>query len=222
MNNKTAEHLIIKDLLWRRTAKKYDTSKKISKENLDIIFESLRLSPSSINSQPWKFIVLDSQESKHRMFNTFDDRCRFNQPHIFESSLVILFAYNPNYTITDHAKVVDKSIVDGRLNLEDRENGFRAFVFAELNTDKNGYNANWTKAQLYIALGNLLHSLARLRIDATPIEGIVTELVNKEFSNELDGYQCDLLLAIGYSHEDDVNKKLPKSRLSRESIIKFI
>ena len=223
MNNKTEQHSIIKDLLWRRTAKKYDGLKKISKENLDIIYESLRLSASSINSQPWKFIVLDSNDAKQRMHNAFSsEKCIFNQPHILESSQVIMFAHNPSYTKKNHSIVVDKSILDGRLKQEDRENGFKAFVFAELNTDKNGYNGNWTKAQLYIALGNLLHTLARLRIDATPIEGIDVELVNKEFVKELDGYQCDVLLAIGYSHEEDINKRLPKSRLSRESIIKVI
>ena len=223
MNIKTEQHPVIKDLLWRRTAKKYDASKKISKENLDIIYESLRLSASSINSQPWKFIVLDSLEAKQRMYNTFvSDKCKFNQSHILESSQVIMFAHNPSYTRTDHAKVVDKSILDGRLKQEDREKGFNAFVFAELNTDENGYNANWTRAQLYIALGNLLHTLARLKIDATPIEGIDVENVNKEFAKELEGYQCDVLLAIGYSHAEDVNKKLPKSRLSKESIIKII
>ena len=222
MNSKTEQQAIIKDLLWRHTAKKYDSSKTISKENLDIIFESLRLSPSSINSQPWRFIVLDSQEAKQRMNNTFINKCQFNQPHIFESSQIILFAYNPNYTRDNYEKVVNKSIQDGRLKQENKESAFGGFIFAELNTDKNGYNGNWTKAQLYIALGNLLHTLARLRIDATPIEGIDIELVNQEFANELQGYQCDVALAIGYSHKEDYNKGLPKSRLSSESIISII
>jgi len=213
---------IITDLLWRHTTKKYDPTKRISNEDLDIILESLRLSASSINSQPWKFIVLNSDEAKQRMFKTFANKYQFNQPHILESSQVILLAHNPHYTRDDYAEVVDKSIIDGRVKPEKRESAFGGFIFAELNTDENGFNGNWTKAQLYIALGNLLHTLARLKIDSTAMEGIDTDLVNKEFASELDGFQCDVALAIGYSHPEDYNAKLPKSRLSKEKVIKII
>jgi len=68
-------------------------------------------------------------------------------------------------------------------------------------------------------LGNALHTLARLKIDSTPMEGIDTDLVNKEFSEELAGYQCDVALAIGYQHpEEDYNAKLPKSRREADSV----
>ena len=222
MADKINDNPIIKDLLWRHTAKKYDPEKRITNEELDLILESLRLSPSSINSQPWKFIVLNSNEAKQRMYNTFINKYQFNQPHIFDSSQIILFAYNPNYTRDDYAEVIDQSIKDGRAKPEDRESNLSKFMFAELNTDENGYNGNWTKAQLYIVLGNVLHTLSRLRIDATPMEGIDVKLVNKEFENELGAYQCDVALAIGYSHEKDQNKDLPKSRLSKQKVIKII
>ena len=213
---------ILKDLLWRHTTKKYDPTKRISDDDLAVILEALRLSPSSINSQPWKFIVLNSDDAKQRMSDTFINKYQFNQSHIFDSSQIILFAYNPSYTRENYAEVVDKSIEDGRVKPEERESAFGGFIFAELNTDKNGYTGHWTKAQLYIALGNLLHTLSRLRIDATPMEGIDTELVNREFATELDGFQCDIALAIGYSHEEDFNAKLPKSRLSKKKVITII
>jgi len=215
-------HQIIKDLLWRHTAKKYDSTKRISNEDLAVILESLRLSPSSINSQPWKFIVLNSDVAKQRMHDTFFNKYQFNQPHIFDSSQIILFAHNPYYTRDNYAEVVDQKISDGRVKPENRDNTMGKFVFVELNTDETGYNGNWTKAQLYIALGNLLHTLSRLKIDATPMEGIDAELVNKEFASELEGYRCDVALAIGYSHEEDYNVKLPKSRLSKDKVIKII
>jgi len=216
-------HPIIKDLLWRHTTKKYDPDRKVSQEDLNIIYEAMRLSASSINSQPWKFIVIESDEAKERMSGTFVNKYQFNQPHIFDSSQTILFAHNPHYTRENYAEVVDNGIEDGRIKPEDREGAFGSFMFAELNTDENGNTAPWTKAQLYIALGNTLHTLARLKIDATPMEGIDTDLVNKEFKAELDGYQCDVALAIGYHHPDnDYNAELPKSRRRMESIFTHI
>ena len=213
-------HPIIEDLQWRYTTKKYDPTKKITQEDLNVLFEAIRLSASSINSQPWRFVVIDSNEAKKRMNNTFKNKYQFNQPHVFDSSQIILFAYKPQYTRDDYAKVVDKGIKDCRTKPKDRNNAFGAFVFAEANTDSNGNTSNWTKAQTYLALGNTLHTLARLKIDSTPLEGIDVELVNKEFSKELDGYQCDVALAIGYHHPtDDYNVKVPKSRLELNEIL---
>lgn len=213
-------HPIIEDLSRRHTAKKYDASRKIPEADLKILFEAMRLSASSINSQPWKFIVLESDGAKQRLSNTFANMHEYNKKHAFDSSQVILFAHNPKYTREDYAKVVDKGIEDKRTPLENREAAFAVYSFAELNTDANGDTSSWTKAQTYLALGNTLHVLARLEIDATPMEGIDIELVNKEFEKELDGYQCDVALAIGYHHpEDDFNAKLPKSRLALDEIL---
>ncbi len=214
------KNTIIDDLQWRYTTKKYDPSKKIPQKELDILFEAMRLSASSINSQPWKFVVLESDEAKQRMSNTFVNMHQFNQPHVVESSQVILFAYNPHYTRDDYAKVVDKGIEDKRTPVEKRESAFGGFIFAEQNTAENGDTSCWTKAQTYIALGNTLHTLARLKIDSTPLEGIDVELVNKEFAKELEGYQCDVALAIGYHNkEEDRNASLPKSRLALETVL---
>ncbi len=216
-------HQIIEDLLWRHTTKKYDATKKISKEDLAVLFEAMRLSASSINSQPWKFVIIESDEARERMNSTFANKYQFNQPHIFDSSQVILFAHNPRYTRDNYAEVVDNGIEDKRTKPEDRESAFGGFVFAELNADETGNTSSWTKAQTYIALGNTLHTLARLKIDSTPMEGIDTDLVNEEFKKELDGYQCDVALAIGYQHtEEDYNAKLPKSRRKSNSILVHI
>ena len=213
-------HPIIEDLLWRYTTKKYDSSKSIPQEDLNVLFEAMRLSSSSINSQPWKFVVIDSYEAKERMNGTFAHKYQFNQPHVFESSQIILFAYNPRFTRDDYAEVVDNGIEDKRTKPEGRNSAFGGFMFAETNTDESGNTSSWTRAQTYLALGNTLHTLARLKIDSTPMEGIDIDLVNKEFKAELGGYYCDVALAIGYHHpQDDYNVKLPKSRRRLDSIL---
>jgi len=213
-------HPIIEDLLWRHATKKYDATRKVSEQDLDVLFEAMRLCASSINSQPWRFIVIESDVAKQRMNSTFADKHQYNQPHVFDSSHIILFAYNPYYTRDNYAQVVDKGIEDKRTKPEDRENAFGVFSFAEFNTDETGNTSCWTKAQTYLAFGNALHVLARLRIDSTPLEGIDIDRVNEEFKEELDGYQCDVALAIGYHHpDDDYNAKLPKSRFKLEKIL---
>ncbi|MGF1749123.1 NAD(P)H-dependent oxidoreductase [Vibrio cionasavignyae] len=213
-------HPIIADLEQRYTAKRYDATKRIPQDELEVIYEAIRLSASSINSQPWKFIVIESDEAKQRMHDTFVNKHQFNQPHIKAASHIILFAYHPSYTRDDYAKVVDKGIEDGRTAPEQREQAFGGFAFAELNTDETGNTSTWTKAQTYLALGNTMHVLARLGIDSTPMEGVDSEMITELFREELGGYQCDVALAMGYHHADeDYNASLPKSRLSREAVL---
>lgn len=178
------------------------------------------MSASSINSQPWKFIIIESDEAKLRFHNTFVNMHQFNQPHAKEASHTILFAYDPKFTKEKYAKRVDVEVESGHLPKEMYDNMMGAFAFAEANTDELGYNGNWTKAQVYIALGNILHTLARLSIDSTPMEGVDTELLSKEFSHELDGHVCEVALAMGYHMpSEDYNQGLPKARLAQEDVI---
>ncbi|WP_297482818.1 nitroreductase family protein [uncultured Photobacterium sp.] len=215
------QHQIITDLHNRYTAKQYDKTKKISAADMDVIKEAIRLSASSINSQPWKFVVLESDEAKLRFHETFANKYQMNQRHATEASHIVLFAHNPFYTKDDYRKVVDAEVSSGHLAAENYDNMLNgAYGFAESNTDENGFNGHWTKAQTYIALGNTLHVLARLNIASTSMEGVDSELIGSLFNVELDGYVCELALAMGYHLEgQDYNYGLPKARLAAEDII---
>ncbi|MDB1124476.1 nitroreductase family protein [Vibrio algarum] len=217
-------HQIITDLNNRYTAKKYDQEKRITAEDMDVIKEAIRLSASSINSQPWKFIIIESDEAKQRFHDSFANNFQFNQPHAKQASHTILFAYNPRFTKEQYKKVVDVEVTSGHLPAEMYDNMLNGgFTFTEMNTDDTGYNGYWTKAQTYIALGNALHTLARLGIDSTPMEGVDAQLIGELFKEELDGYVVDVALAMGYHNDtEDYNHGLPKARLSTEDVITIL
>lgn len=170
-------HQIIKDLNWRYTTKAYDANKSISAEDMAIIKEALRMSASSINSQPWKFIIIETDEAKQRLHDTYEHNFQFNQPHAKAASHTILFANKKHFTKEDYSKRVDAEVESGHLPAEMREQMMGAIAFAEMVADENGYNGHWTKAQSYIALGNILHTLARLEIDSTPMEGVDAQMI---------------------------------------------
>ena len=216
-------HQIITDLNNRYTVKQFDSEKRISAEDMAVFTEALRLSASSINSQPWQFIILESDAAKQRFYDSFANMYQFNQHHAKEASHIVLFAHNPHYTIADYKKVVDVEVSSGHLPAEkydDMLNG--AYGFAQANTDETGFNGNWTKSQTYIALGNALHTAARLNIDSTTMEGVDTELLGDIFKEELGGFVCDVALALGYHSDADYNFGLPKARLATENVIKVI
>ncbi|SHO57851.1 NAD(P)H-dependent oxidoreductase [Vibrio quintilis] len=216
-------HAIIEDLTQRYTAKKYNPAKKVSPEDLHVLLEALRLSASSINSQPWKFVVIESEAAKQKMHDSFAEKFQFNQPHIKACSHIILFANKIKYTPEDYDVVINQNIADNRISQESRALMAGAYSFVESNLDAQGHHTEWTRAQTYIALGNALHTLARLKIDSTTMEGIDGELLKTLFAQELAGYDCHVALAIGY-HDDegDYNLNQPKSRLAAEQVITVV
>ena len=48
----------------RYACKKFSTEKRVSDEDLEIILESARLSPSSFGLEPWKFLLLRNEKMR--------------------------------------------------------------------------------------------------------------------------------------------------------------
>lgn len=216
-------HPIIQDLNHRYTVKKYDASKRISADDLAVIQEALRLSASSINSQPWKFIIIESDAAKQRLHDSFVNKHQFNQPHAKTASHTLLLAHDPYFTKEKFSKRVDAEVSSGHLPAERYDAFMGAYAFAEANTDATGYNGEWTKAQLYLALGNILHTLARLGIDSTPMEGVDPDMLTELFNKELNGHVCEVALAMGYHQAgEDYNNGLPKARMALNDIITIV
>lgn len=68
----------------RRSVRNYDPTFQISKEDMtELLTEALR-APSSSNVQPWRFLVIDSQELKDKLLPI-----AFNQQQVVEASAVI-------------------------------------------------------------------------------------------------------------------------------------
>ena len=72
----------------RYTTKHYN-GQKIPREAIEELMEILRLAPSSVNSQPWKFFLISSDESKKQFAETVLD---FNKERVLLASDVIVFA----------------------------------------------------------------------------------------------------------------------------------
>lgn len=48
----------------RRSIRTYDADVKISKEEMEAILTDAMRAPSSVNMQPWRFVVVESQKVK--------------------------------------------------------------------------------------------------------------------------------------------------------------
>ncbi|MGO2100790.1 nitroreductase family protein [Vagococcus salmoninarum] len=70
----------------RRSIRKFDESVKISKEEMTNILQDTITAPSSVNMQPWRFVVAESSTAKEKL----TPLVRFNQNQNNTSSAMIL------------------------------------------------------------------------------------------------------------------------------------
>ena len=70
----------------RYTTKKYNASKKIEPSKIQELKEILRLSPSSINSQPWKFTFVSDQQTKEKLSTI----SRHNTNKVLDCDMVVV------------------------------------------------------------------------------------------------------------------------------------
>ncbi|HWJ95112.1 MAG TPA: nitroreductase family protein, partial [Telluria sp.] len=82
---------VLNAALERHTAKVYDASRRIPDAIMHQLVGLLRNSPSSVNSQPWHFIVADSAGARARMAKGAQGGFAYNEPKILDASHVILF-----------------------------------------------------------------------------------------------------------------------------------
>ena len=72
----------------RYTCKHYDPTRGIAPETLGRLAEILRLSASSVNIQPWRFVFLATPKAKARLMPAVKD---FNLERVEHAPLIILF-----------------------------------------------------------------------------------------------------------------------------------
>ncbi|MEC5394913.1 nitroreductase family protein [Bergeyella sp. RCAD1439] len=142
----------------RYTTKKYTPGQIIEEEKILQLKEILRLSPSSINSQPWHFTFVSDEKIKSELASfSF-----FNEQKIKDASHLVVFS------VVDDLEKFEAQILK---NLPE------GAVFYYTNFIKPRPEAeikNWLTHQVYLSLGFFLSACAGLQIDSTAMEGIQT------------------------------------------------
>lgn len=204
---------IIDSLNWRSAIKKFDTTKKLSDTQIGMLFEALRLSPSSFGLQPWKFVVVTNDEIREKL-----RAAAWGQPQITEASHLIVFAIRKN---------VNEEFVDEYVQAVAKERGvsvdalkdFGDMMKGSINRRSADENKNWATHQLYLSLGVLLSAAAVEGIDACPMEGFDPKQFDEILGLEAMGLESRVIAAVGFRSADEKAALLPKVRFSKEEVI---
>lgn len=199
-------------LYWRYATKRFDPSRRIDAETWEKIEQSLVLTPSSFGLQPWKFIVISSQEIKDQL-----PAISWGQSQPKDCSHMVVFASLQELTV-DHVDHFLENISRVRSVPLSSLEGYRKVIMGFMDATR-GQHAVWSAHQAYIALGQLMATAAALRIDACPMEGIVPAKYDELLGLAGGPYATRVGCALGYRHTDDGYAMNAKVRFASDEVI---
>jgi len=187
----------------RYSTKKYDAEKKVSEDLIQELKTILRLSPSSINSQPWKFIFVGDEALKRNLAAV----SYFNEAKINEASHLVVFSAADD--IEKFEEKIQQHLPKGSVDY------YHTFV----KPTGSSQIKSWMKNQVYLSLGFFLSAAAQMGLDSTPMEGIQPDLYRKILG--LSHHQPLFAVALGYRHPEDGNQPSlhAKTRLPETQVI---
>ncbi|MGK9174506.1 oxygen-insensitive NAD(P)H nitroreductase [Yokenella regensburgei] len=208
----------------RHTVKAFEPGKTLPQDLIDTLLNVLHNSPSSVNSQPWHFVVASTVEGRAAIAKSTAGAFIYNEPKVLNASHVIALCMRTDITEEHLQNVLAQESEDGRFVADGAQAGQdksrRSYV------DMHRYESRdvpqWMEKQVYLALGGLLLGAAMLGIDATPMEGFDQRELDLSLGLREKGLTSVVLVSLGYRSEKDFNAALPKSRLPREAVFTFI
>lgn len=201
----------------RYTAKAYDPNKAIPQDIIDQLLEALRLSASSVNSQPWHFFVASSTEGRARVGKGTEGANEYNHAKVLNASHVVVLSALTDITDAHLQALTEQEKRDGRGDGMDQGRRF----YVGLHREQQDV-AIWAQKQVYLALGSLLLGAVALGLDATPIEGFDSQALDAELGLAERGLTSLVLVALGYHSDEDFNFGVPKSRLPAEKVFTYL
>ena len=199
-------------LNWRYATKKFDSSKKISKQDFAELLEVLRFSPSSYGLQPWKFVIVHDPVLRKKLRPH-----AWNQPQVTDADTLFVFCalktMDENYVKKYVGRIAQIRGVTSESLL-----GYEQMMMASFNGKSPEVILQWMKNQVYIALGVFLSECAHRKIDACPMEGFDSKKFDEILELPKEGLESVVLCAVGYRAGDDHYAHQKKVRFDKNEV----
>ncbi|GGH20428.1 nitroreductase family protein [Paenibacillus segetis] len=194
----------------RRSVRVYDPAVKISREEMTEILEEATLAPSSVNLQPWRFLVVDSPEGKSKL----EELAPGNKTQVTTSSAVIaVFADMKAFENAD--EIMGTAVEKGYLPQEIKDQMMANY------TDLFGrIPAQAFREMILIDSGlvsmQLMLSARAHGYDTNPIGGYDKSRIADAFGMEKERYVPVMLISVGKAaKEARRTTRLPIDRIAQ-------
>lgn len=203
-------------LQWRYATKKFDASKQLSPEQIDVLKQCFNLTATSYGLQPLQLVVIKHRELQEQLLpHSFQQQQIVTASHL----LVICIEKNIDAEFINRYFELTKNI---RNTPEEILKPFREFLLKDFGAKPQQELEQWAINQAYLALGNLLTVCAEEKIDACPMEGFDAEKYDEILKLKEKNLKSVLILPVGYRAEDDIFADFEKVRRPlKETVIEI-
>ncbi|WP_419869098.1 NAD(P)H-dependent oxidoreductase [Chryseobacterium sp. CT-SW4] len=199
----------------RYSVKKFN-SEIIPQETLQNILQSGKLAASSLGLQPYKILVVESEEMKKKLIPAF-----YNPSQVSTCSHLIVIiskrSINENYIngYFNHISEVRNVTVESL-------DPFKNNIHHHINEKNDEEIFNWAEKQSYIVLANLMYAAAIENIDTCPMEGFRQDVIEEILNIDPEAEKVTVTLALGYRSGEDSFQHMKKVRKPDDKLFKFI
>lgn len=193
-------------LKWRYATKKFDSTKKVSEEDLNYILEAGNLAATSYGLQPFKIVVVTDKEKKQALMAQ-----AYNQGHVGENSALLVFAAR---TDVDAAYIAEYTArIERTRGLSTGSvDGYKDMMVGDLTNRTEADRLVWAQKQAYIALGTMMVAASEKGIDHCGMEGFSPAGFNEVLGLAELNLHATVILPIGYRSTEDDTQHYAKVR----------
>lgn len=195
----------------RKSVRVYDETVKISHEEMLEMIQETTTAPSSVNMQPWRFVVAESEEAKAKLKPLIRFNTRQNDT---SSAMVMIFGDMNCYEYGE--EIYDQAVAEGKMPAEVRDQQLVAIL---------PYYQNFTREQMNDVV-KIDASLAAMQFmlvarshgyETNPIGGFEADQLAEAFDLDKERYVPVMILSVGKAVEEGYESV----RLAPEKITTF-
>jgi nitroreductase len=204
---------ILDALEWRYAVKKFDDKASLTEQQILDVKNAFNLSASSYGLQPYKMIVVQNPDLKEKLVPA-----SYGQKQISQSAALLVFAVRTDFGMDYIDQYFEDMSVKRQIPLENLE-GYKNFMKGSFANKSQEEIWSWSVKQVYLTMGHMLASLAAMKIDACPMEGIDPNAYDKILDLEAKQLKTIVAMPIGVRATDDATASALKVRKDLSEII---
>lgn len=212
---------ILEILNFRHACKEFDSSKKISDSDFEIILKGGQLSPSSMGIEPWKFLVIQNESLREELATVSWG----GKKQIPSCSHLVILLSRMTKELKHDSSYIHHLLTEVKQMPQEAVENFKGVVkMIEDTRFQNNEKAllNYSCLQTYIAAANMMTVSAMQQIDSCAMGGYdqkaVEEILIKHNLLNKDEFYLTLMIAFGYR----INEPTPKTRQSLNDLVVWV
>lgn len=180
----------------RRSIRNYDPTVKISREEMEQIINDTVKAPSSVNMQPWRFTVVESEAGKEALAPLV----RFNKlQNDTSAAMIVIFGDLESF---EHAEKIYGTAVEQNLmpqEVKERQLEVLSPLFEQMSTEDKKEMVTIDGA---LAAMNLMLVARAYGYDTNPIGGFEREQIAEALGMDKERYYPVMIVSIGKANEE--------------------